>query len=89
MTVKSVSPLDSLREWFVLHQRVRPFPLLCSEELRSIVVILHVGWLTSESYPLATYASLDRISLDVARSRDYFLLLISEVLLNVVFILHV
>ena len=46
--VKSVSPLHSLREWFLLHEAVRVFPFSLSKHSRSIELIWHVGDLASE-----------------------------------------
>lgn len=89
--VEGVSLFDLLREGFILHHRLVVLTSCLLEQLRSVVVILHVRNSSAKMDPFADCALPHGLSQDVTRGDVDFtgVLLVAEVLLDLDKVSHV
>ena len=88
--VEKLRLLHFLRERFLLHEGLSGFALCVGEHFRSVEIVLHVINFSTKSRIFANFTHLGWVSLDVPRlDYDFAIFLVTEVLLNLLVVLHV
>ena len=88
MSVECLCSFYHLREWFILHHRIRQFSLSPCNLLWSVEFVLKIRDKSAKVHIASKCALFHRHGLDVGRCDHDFTLLVAKVFLNVIPILH-